>query len=182
MSLEVSIRNASKSDIESMLCLYSQIVVTGTGSLDLQLPAARDIERNREYAEEHNCPCFVAEVAGEVVGFAYVFPFMPEQGYQNTVCDHVFVHPEAQGDGVGTQLLTALIAKCEAEGYRQMIAYISDKENKAAVALHESCKFEKVGELKSVGWKFGRWLDTLVYQRVLQPGDAIAPSLTNDRN
>ena len=159
MSLEVSIRNASKDDIEAMLCLYSQIVVMGTGSLDLRLPSSKDIERTREYAEEHHCPCFVAEVSGEVVGFAYVLPFSPEQGYVNTVRDFVFVHPEAQGDGVGTQLLTALIAECESNG-----------------------KFERVGELKSVGWKLGRWLDTLVYQRVLQPGDADAPTLSGEAN
>lgn len=182
MSLEVSIRNASKDDIEAMLCLYSQIVVMGTGSLDLRLPSSKDIERTREYAEEHHCPCFVAEVSGEVVGFAYVLPFSPEQGYVNTVRDFVFVHPEAQGDGVGTQLLTALIAECESKGYRQMIAYIGDKENKAAIALHENCKFERVGELKLVGWKLGRWLDTLVYQRVLQPGDADAPTLSGEAN
>lgn len=182
MSLEVSIRNAVKDDIDAMLCLYSQIVVMGTGSLDLQLPSSKDIERNREYAEEHHCPCFVAEVAGEIVGFAYVLPFSPEQGYKNTVCDHVFVHPEAQGDGVGSQLLSSLIAECESRGYRQMVAYICDKENKAAIGLHEKCKFERVGELKSAGWKFGKWLDTVIYQRVLQPGDTAAPSLIGNQN
>ncbi len=177
MDLEVQIRNATEKDIPAMLCLYSQIVVLGTGTLDRQLPTEKEINRNREYAQDHGCPCFVAEVGGEIVGFAYAMPYSPEQGYKNSVTDHVFVHPEARGDGVGTQLLTALIAQCESIGYRQMIAYIGDKTNSVAIRLHEKCGFELAGELKSVGWKFGKWLDTVIYQKTLAPGATVPPTL-----
>ncbi|MCD8339242.1 MAG: N-acetyltransferase family protein, partial [Burkholderiales bacterium] len=153
-----------------MYCLYSWLLTMGTGSLDTRPPDTSVIEKCKEDAKNSNCPCFVAEIAGEVGGFAYAEKFTRENGYRFTVKDYVYVHPEAQGEGVATQLLSALIAECTVRGFRQMITFVGDKKNKAAIHLHEKCGFKEVGCLKSVGFKFDEWLDTILMQRALGPG------------
>ncbi len=170
-SLPVKVREATDKDIWPMYCLYSWLLTMGTGSLDTKPPDESVIETCKKDAQQSGCPCFVAEIAGQVVGFAYAEKFNRENGYRYTVKDYVFVHPEAQGEGVATQLLTALIAECTVRGFRQMITMVSDINNKAAIHLHEKCGFKEVGLLKAVGFKFDEWLDTMLMQRSLGPGD-----------
>ncbi len=79
------------------------------------------------------------------------------------------------GRGVGRALLTALIARCELGPWRQMIAVIGDSRNDASIRLHARLGFAHVGTLRSVGFKFGRWVDCVLMQRDLGPGDATPP-------
>jgi L-amino acid N-acyltransferase YncA len=123
----------------------------------------------------------VAEVAGEqaapeVVGYAYAGPYRPRPAYRHTVENSVYVRPDHQGLGLGRRLLDALIAEAEARGFRQIVAVIGDSANAASIRLHEAAGFAMVGTLTSVGRKHETWLDTVLMQRALGPGDGAPPS------
>jgi len=120
-------------------------------------------------------PYLVAQRAGELLGFAYAGPYRMRPAYRWTVEDSIYIAPQAQRHGVGTSLLRRLIELSESKGYRQMIAVIGDSANVASVELHRALDFHMVGTLANTGFKFGRWLDTVLMQRSLGPGAATPP-------
>ena len=108
------------------------------------------------------------------VGYAYAVPFRKRPAYRYAVKNSIYVHPDHLHAGVGRKLLPALIEACAAAGFRQMIAYI-DAANAPSLNLHEAFGFERVGVLKGVGFKFGRWTDSMLMKRALGPGSAATP-------
>jgi phosphinothricin acetyltransferase len=114
-------------------------------------------------------------VDGAVAGFAYASTYRPRPAYRYTVEDSVYLRPDMQGRGLGRALLTEVLRRCEQGAWRQMIAVIGDSANLASIHLHETLGFQHVGVLRSVGFKFGRWLDTVVMQRPLSGGGEQAP-------
>lgn len=123
-------------------------------------------------------PYLVAEAEGRVVGYAYAGPYRPRIAYQHTVEDSIYIQVDQIGRGIGSRLLMALIEACEQGGYRQMVAVVGDSASVASIALHERHGFSRVGALRSVGHKHGRWLDSVLLQRALGRGDTTPPSLT----
>jgi phosphinothricin acetyltransferase len=117
----------------------------------------------------------VAEDDGGVLGYAYAAPYRTRAGYRYTVEDSIYVDPAAVGRGVGRRLLERLIEACVACGCRQMIAVIGDTDNSASIGMHEACGFARVGMLPSVGFKFGRWVDSVLMQRGLAEADRSPP-------
>ena len=117
----------------------------------------------------------MAELDRNVVGYAYASPYRARSAYRFTVEDSVYLEPGTYGKGIGRALLSELIARCERLGYAQMIAVIGDSANLASVNLHAAFGFVRVGTLRSVGFKFGRWVDSVLMQRPLGPGDGTAP-------
>ena len=112
-------------------------------------------------------PYLVAEARGEILGFAYAAPYRPRPAYRFTVEDLVYVAEGLGGHGVGSALLGELIARCEGGPWSQMLAVIGDSANSGSIALHRRFGFERAGTLRSVGFKFGRWVDTPILQRAL---------------
>ena len=117
----------------------------------------------------------IAEEDGRLLGYSYAGPYRTRPAYRSTVENSVYVDEAAQGQGVGRALLSALIEAAAERGFRQMVAVIGDSANRASIRLHESCGFTHVGTLRSVGWKHGRWLDSVLMQRALGPGDSTPP-------
>jgi phosphinothricin acetyltransferase len=151
-------------------------VRTALASFELTPPDAAEIARRRVDVLARGLPYVVAELAGAVVGFAYAAPYRLRPAYRYTVEDSVYVHRDAAGRGVGRELLERLIADCAAAGYRQMIGVIGDSGNAASIGLHAACGFARAGLLPAVGFKFGRWVDSVLMQRPLGEGDATPPS------
>src|SRR5262249_13103474 len=120
-------------------------------------------------------PYLVAELAGVVVGYCYATVYRPRPAYRYAIEDSVYVADGLAGRGLGAALLAALIGRCEAGRGRQMIAISGDSDNAGSLALHRRFGFAQVGTLRSVGFKLGRWVDSVVMQRALGPGDAVAP-------
>jgi phosphinothricin acetyltransferase len=120
-------------------------------------------------------PYIVAEVDGQVVGYCYASSYRPRPAYRYTVEDSVYLAPKMGGRGLGTALLRALIARCESGPWRQMLAVIGDSGNEASIALHRRMGFQPTGTFKSVGFKFGRWVDSVLMQRSLGAGDRTRP-------
>ena len=161
------IRPALDADIPQIAAIYAHHVLTGLATFEVEPPDAAELARRRAAILERRLPYLVAEIDGTIAGYAYAGPYRPRPAYRFTVEDSVYIRPEQQRKGLGRLLLTELIAQCEAAGCRQMIAVIGDSGNTASIKLHESLGFEHTGILKGVGFKFGRWVDTVLMQRPL---------------
>jgi phosphinothricin acetyltransferase len=131
----------------------------------------------RRYAAIHAAgyPYLVAEDTDGVLGYAYASAYRSRPAYRYTVENSVYVDAAAVGRGVGRRLLTALIDECTRRGFRQMLAVIGDSGNAASIGLHRACGFTECGTLRSVGFKFGRWVDSVLMQRALGRSDRVAP-------
>jgi L-amino acid N-acyltransferase YncA len=117
----------------------------------------------------------VAEVEEHIVGYVYATVYRPRPAYRHTLEDSVYVAEEFQSKGVGRALLSTLIERCEAGDWRQMIAVIGGSDNLGSIALHSRLGFHQVGTLQAVGFKLGKWVDTVLMQRALGRGDRSIP-------
>ena len=172
MSEEALIRPSREEDVPRIAAIYGHHVRYGTASFETAPPTAEEMGRRREDVVSRGLPHVVAELAGEVAGYAYAGLYRPREAYRFTVEDSVYIHPDHLGKGMGRRLLAAVIRAAAEGGWRQMIAVIGDSANVASIRLHESAGFRHVGVLRCVGFKFDRWLDTVVMQLELTSGGA----------
>jgi L-amino acid N-acyltransferase YncA len=172
---DARIRPAGPEDIPAITRIYALAVKHGTGTFEIEPPDEAEMGRRQQTLLANNCPYLVAERAGVVSGYAYDGPYHGRPGYRWSVEDSIYVAPQFQRQGLGRLLLGHLLADAEARGFRQMIAVIGDSANTASIALHVASGFRLIGTLQSVGFKHGRWLDTVVMQRPLGGGDTTLP-------
>ena len=168
-------RPATPDDIAEIQAIYAHHVLKGLASFEEEPPSHDEVRRRYDEVVRRGLPYLVADFAGTVAGYGYCSLYRTRSAYRYTLEDSVYVRPDAQGRGVGRTLLAQLIAACEALGYRQLVAIIGDSANAASIGLHESEGFLRVGTLRSAGYKFGRWVDSVIMQRALGPGDATPP-------
>jgi L-amino acid N-acyltransferase YncA len=171
---DIVVRPSTDDDVPAMLAIYAHHVQRGLGEFDVEPLDGEDLKRRRKNMVKHRLPHLVVEHEGVVIGYAYAVPFRKRPAYRYVVKHSIYVHPDHLNSGVGRRLLPALIDACAASGYRQMIAYI-DVANLPSQHLHEAFGFERAGLLKSVGFKYGRWTDSILMQRALGPGDIMPP-------
>ena len=171
----VHVREARDDDMAAVQAIYAHHVLNGFGSFEETPPALEEMRARRAAVLAKGLPWLVAECEGAVAGYAYAGPFRPRAAYRHTVEDSVYVAPGFSRRGVGAALLGALIVRCEAGPWRQMLAVIGDSGNHGSVALHRALGFTDAGTLASVGFKFGRWVDIVLMQRALGPGDGTRP-------
>ena len=160
------IRSATGEDVAAIAEIYAHYVRTSTVTFEFDPPDAAETARRMDAVRELGFPFLVAELDGRVVGYASAKQFRPRPAYRFTAENSIYVAPAHLGRGVGRQLLTALIDGCRNAGARQMIALMVG-ENPASVAFHAAHGFEHAGVLRSVGFKFDRWLDLTLMQRAL---------------
>jgi phosphinothricin acetyltransferase len=155
--------------------IYSHHVLHGSASFEEVPPSVSEMCARRESVLELGLPYLAAELDGSIVGYSYATRYRSRAAYRYTVEDTVYVAAGLSGKGIGATLLSRLIALCEAGSWRQMIAVIGDSENAGSIALHRSMGFRAVGTLQSVGFKFGRWIDSVLMQRPLGAADRDLP-------
>jgi len=170
------IRPAAPADLPAVTAVYGWNVLNGTGTFELEAPDLAEMTRRHADVTGKGLPWLVAERAGQVLGYAYANHVRPRPAYRFCLEDSIYLLPEVQGQGAGRLLLAELMARCEAAGTRQMLAVIGDSANLASIGVHRALGFEQVGLLKSSGWKFERWLDVVIMQKSLGPGDATSPA------
>jgi L-amino acid N-acyltransferase YncA len=173
--IEVVVRDASETDMAAVQAIYAYYALGSLATFEETAPSLEDMLSRRRACLKFGLPYLAAEADGEVVGFAYAAPYRARPAYRFTVEDSVYVAEAMRGRGVGSALLGALVERCERGPWRQMLAVIGDSANAGSIRLHRRLGFESAGVLKSVGFKFGRWVDTPILQRPLGPGDAEAP-------
>jgi L-amino acid N-acyltransferase YncA len=172
----MNIRDSLETDIPAITAIYGHAVRLGTASFEVEPPDAGEMARRRAEIAGKGYPYLVAtDAAGALLGYAYASTYRTRPAYRFTVENSVYVAPASQGRGIGSTLLDALILRCEAAGYRLMIAVIGDSANAASIALHRKVGFAYVGVLPGVGWKHERWLNTVLMTRTLGAGIEAPP-------
>ena len=169
------IRAAVPSDLAAIAAIYRPEVLGGTATYEVDPPDVAEFARRREAVLAAGLPWLVAEIEGNVVGYAYAGPFRPRAAYRWSVENSIYVAASAKGRGVGSLLLDQLVANVTARGFRQMIAVIGDSQNVASVRLHERAGFTIAGTYRAIAFKHGRWLDSLHMQRPLGDGSTSPP-------
>jgi phosphinothricin acetyltransferase len=172
---QVHIRPAIPADIPAITEIYAEAVNHGTATFELEPPDAGEMRRRFDALHVGNFPYLVAAIEGRIVGYAYAGPYRPRPAYQFTVENSVYLAPASHRRGIGLALLTELIGQCDARGFRQMIAVIGDSANAASIGVHARAGFEMIGIHPNVGFKFGRWLDTVMMQLALGEGGKTTP-------
>jgi len=160
------IRGVAEGDADAIASIYGHHVLNGTASYDLEPPLPQfQLEKICRIVAA-SWPFLVAELDGEVAGYAYVTQFRDRAAYRFTAEDSIYVHPEKTGRGVGKALLGQLLEQSAERGFRTIVAVIGGAEP-ASIALHRALGFREAGRLEAVGFKFGRWLDSVYMQREL---------------
>jgi L-amino acid N-acyltransferase YncA len=172
---KVIIRPALPGDIGAITRIYAGAVRNGTASFEVEPPDEAEMLRRQTALVNNRYPYFTAEIESVVAGYAYAGPYRARPAYKWSVEDSVYVAPNMHRKGIGALLLRALVAASAQRGYRQMIAVIGDSAQTGSIALHERAGFRHIGTLRSVGFKHGKWLDTVLMQRALGEGDTTAP-------
>jgi L-amino acid N-acyltransferase YncA len=173
-----SIRPAAAADFEAIQHIYAHHVLGGLASFEETPPDAAELMRRWRAIADTGLPylCAVDAASGALVGYAYAGPYRPRSAYRFTVEDSVYVAPGQAGRGIGRALLGQLIEICTDLGKRQMIAVIGDSGNAASIALHRACGFDLTGTFQAIGFKHGRWVDSVLMQRALGPGNTSQPA------
>ena len=171
----MEIRDAAEADMPEVQAIYAHHVLRGLASFEEIAPGVDELRQRRESALARGLPYLVAELDGRVVGYAYATPYRARSAYRHSIEDSVYVREGFGGKGIGAALLAALIRRCEEGPWRQMVAVIGDSANAASIGLHRKLGFRVVGTLEAVGFKFGRWVDSVLMQRALGEGSQNLP-------
>ena len=169
-------RASTEADVARCAEIYGHHVLYGTASFEVDPPDLAEMKRRRAAVLDIGLPHLVAERDGRIMGYAYAGNWRPRPAYKFSVEDSIYIDKDVVRQGVGRVLLTALIEHCAALGKRQMVAVIGDSAQMPSIRLHASCGFEMVGTLKNIGFKFGRWLDSVLMQRPLGHGADSKPT------
>ena len=170
------IRPATEADLPFVTEIYEHAVRYGTATFELIPPDLAEMTRRFKALMDGGFPYLVATLDGRAIGYAYAGPYRPRPAYRFTVENSVYLQPAIHRRGIGLQLLQRLIVESEARGHRQMIAVIGDSANAGSIGVHSRCGFQMIGTHPNVGFKFGRWLDTVMMQLALGDGGKTVPA------
>ena len=170
------IRDATAADVPALTAIYAHHVLHGTGTFEETPPDEAEMAARLARVQQHGWAWLVSQAPdGMVIGYAYYAQFRDRSAYRHTAENAIYVRDDVRGQGVGKALVQALLDRAEAAGFRQMLAVIGDSENTGSIGLHVSLGFRQAGVMKSVGVKFGRWVDVVMMQRSLGTGDRTLP-------
>jgi L-amino acid N-acyltransferase YncA len=172
----VLVRDAAQADFPAIQSIYAHHVLHGLASFEEMSPDLEEMHRRFQDIVGRGLPYLAAEVSGEVLGYGYCAPYRARSAYRYALENSIYVREGCFGRGIGSRLLAELIERCTRLGYRQMVAVIGDSANAASIALHARHGFVRVGTLRSVGYKLGRWVDSVLMQRPLGAGDGAPPA------
>ncbi|OHV75836.1 GNAT family N-acetyltransferase [Rhizobium sp. LCM 4573] len=172
----ILVRDAGEADMEAVQAIYAHHVLHGLATFEEVPPTVEDLLSRRTSVLAMGLPYLVAEMGGRIAGYSYATAYRPRPAYRFTIEDSVYVAEGLGGRGIGSALLGALIARCEKGPWRQMLAVVGNSGNEGSRALHKRMGFLEVGTLRSVGFKLGQWVDTVLMQRPLGEGDGSAPA------
>ncbi|HUH60629.1 MAG TPA: GNAT family N-acetyltransferase [Candidimonas sp.] len=175
MTGNIVVRNAMPDDMASVQLIYAEHVLHGTATFEEVPPTEDEMLARRAGVLELGLPYLVAEVDGNVAGYCYASLYRPRIAYRYTIEDSVYLAPRYSGRGAGKALLSALIDRCEAGPWRQMIAVIAGNQNVASISLHRSLGFRHAGTQPATGYKFNQWIDVVFMQRHLGEGSSTPP-------
>jgi L-amino acid N-acyltransferase YncA len=160
-------RTAQAADLAQITAIYAHYVRTHTATFELDPPDEREMRARWAKVCDAGLPYAVAADDNEILGYCYVTPYRPRPAYQFTLEDSIYIAKGQERRGIGRALLKQVLEACQQQGYREVVAIIGDSQNAASIGLHQQAGFVHVGTLKNVGYKFNRWLDSVIMQRSL---------------
>jgi phosphinothricin acetyltransferase len=172
----VEVRAAAQGDFAAIHAIYAHHVLHGLASFEEVPPGLEEMRRRHQDIAGRGLPYLVAVERGEILGYGYCAPYRARSAYRYALEDSVYIKDGHLGKGIGARLLGELLRMCEGLGYRQVVAVIGDSGNAASIGLHARHGFLRVGTLRATGYKFGRWVDSVLMQRPLGPGDGTPPA------
>lgn len=172
----LAVRDAEPADMAAVQAIYAHHVLHGRATFEEVPPTLDELLRRRQAVLAAGLPYLVADLGGRIAGYCYAVPYRPRPAYRHTIEDSVYVAHDQAGRGIGRALLGTLVQRCEVGPWRQLLAVVGNSGNAGSLALHAALGFERIGVLRSVGFKLGQWTDTVLMQRALGPGDAEPPS------
>lgn len=172
----MEVRSAAQGDLAAIQAIYAHHVLRGLGTFEEVPPGVEEMRRRHQDVTGRGLPYLVALERGEILGYGYCAPYRARSAYRYALEDSIYIKDGHLGKGIGTLLLGELLRICEGLGYRQVIAVIGDSANAGSIALHARLGFLRVGTLRASGYKLGRWVDTVLMQRPLGPGDGAPPA------
>ena len=170
------IRPSREDDIAKITAIYGYHVLHGLASFEEVPPDIDELASRRRDILARGLPYLVAERLGRVLGYCYAGPYRTRSAYRFAVEDSIYVDEAEVGRGLGRALLATLLDRCAELGYRQMVAVIGGSETWPSIRLHAALGFTRVGLLPAVGFKFGSWVDIVLMQRALGPGETVPPA------
>ncbi|MHB1172249.1 MAG: GNAT family N-acetyltransferase [Lacisediminihabitans sp.] len=166
---EYSIRDARVDDLPNVREIYNHYVANSTVTFDEVPMTLKELRSKFQHLVKLGMPFLVAESpSGQILGYAYVYPWKEKAAYRYTVENSIYLGPAATGKGLGKQLMSQLITKSREAGLKEIIAVIADKGAEASIAMHKNFGFKEIGHMGRVGFKFGRWLGTVLMQKSLK--------------
>jgi phosphinothricin acetyltransferase len=162
--------------LPAIQAIYAHHVANGLATFEEEAPSVQEMRRRYDEVAAKGLPYLAADAGGALAGYGYCTLYRARSAYRYSLEDSVYVRQDAVGRGVGRAILGELVRRCEGLGYRQIIAVIGDSANAASIGVHASQGFLRVGTLRSSGFKFGRWVDSVLMQRPLGTGDGTPPS------
>ena len=172
----MEVRDAAQGDLAAIHAIYAHHVLHGLASFEEVPPDAAEMRRRYAEVTGRGLPYLVAAEGNQILGYGYCAPYHVRAAYRYALEDSIYIKDGHLGKGIGTRILGELVRICEGLGYRQVIAVIGDSANAASISLHARLGFLRVGTLRSTGYKFGRWVDSVLMQRPLGPGDGAPPA------
>ena len=171
----LTLRPSTDQDVPAITAIYAHHVLYGTGTFETTPPTEPEMAKRRLDVLGRGLPYLVAEQGGEVLGFAYCQWFKPRPAYRYSAEDSIYLRADVGRQGIGKQLLAALVHQAQAAGVRKLIAVIGDSANAGSIGVHRSLGFAHVGTIRACGWKFDRWLDIVLMDMALGDGDRTPP-------
>jgi L-amino acid N-acyltransferase YncA len=172
---ETVIRACDESDMRAVTEIYRHHVLHSPATFELVPPSFDEMLERYRTIKRGGYIYLVAEQGGKIAGYAYVSAYRARPAYRFTVENSVYIRPGFERRGLGRMLLKALLQECEKKPFRQVIAVIGDSANAASVELHRALGFELTGTFRAVGFKFGRWVDTVLMQKEIGEGAHESP-------
>lgn len=169
------LRPARPADLPAIQSVYAHHVLHGLASFEIEPPTLEEMRARHDRIVAGGYPYLVAVEGDRLLGYAHASQYRPRAAYRFTVEDSIYVAPTQVGRGIGKTLLSQLIDECQARGFRQMLAVIGDSANAASIGVHRACGFALKCTLDGFGFKFGRWVDSVLMQRALGPGPDSLP-------
>ena len=168
-AFEYTIRPAVFEDIPDIREIYNHYVMNSTVTFDEKASTLSELRRKFAHVTKLGMPFLVAEnPRGQILGYAYVYPWKEKAAYRYTVENSIYLGPASTGKGLGKALLARLIDDSKAAGIKEIIAVIADKGADASIQMHKNFGFKQIGHMGKVGFKFDRWLGTVLMQKSLK--------------
>ncbi|WP_341667641.1 GNAT family N-acetyltransferase [Alcaligenes sp. SDU_A2] len=172
---DLLIRPATPEDMHAVQAIYAYHVLHSTATFEETPPDLAEMQARHAHITGQGLPWLVAELEGQIVGYAYAGLYRPRIAYRFTLEDSIYLAQGQVGKGLGKALLARLLAECEKGPWRQMIAVIAGHDNRGSIGLHRALGFTHAGTQVATGYKFQQWIDVVFMQRALGPGNQTHP-------